>query len=85
MQKIPVLYRNIGVTLVSLVLINLAVGFYNSFKNKKTQNQSINYTIQSMSLEEKEASDVKVDYISKANEMIEIFKKYDFDKKAFNC
>ena len=83
MQKISVFYRNIGVTLVSLVLINLAVGFYNSFKNKKTQNQSNNYTIQSMSLEEKEASDVKVDYISKANEMIEIFKKYDFSVDDF--
>ena len=83
MQKIPVLYRNIGVTLVSLVLINLAVGFYNSFKNKKTQNQSINYTIQSMKLEEKRASDIKVDYISKANEMIDIFHKYDFSVDDF--
>ena len=60
------------------MLINLAVGFYGSFKKSKDLNLSINYTIKNMNLDEDQVPNFKVDYITKANEMIEIFQKYNF-------
>ena len=69
--------------MVSIVLINIAVGFYGSFKKSKDLNLSINYTIKNMNLDEDQVPNFKVDYITKANEMIEIFEKYNFSVEDF--
>ena len=79
MQENNLTYKNLGIFLISLLLINIAVGFYNGFNKKKDFNgQSVNYTITNTKLFETSPSDVTVDYISQSSEMIEIFKKYQF-------
>jgi len=79
MQESNITYRNLGIFLISLLLINVAVGFYNGFSKKKDSNGlSVNYTIRNTKLFETNPSDVTVDYISESSEMIEIFKKYQF-------
>ncbi len=79
MQESNITYKNLGIFLVSLLLINIAVGFYNSFtKQKDPRGLSVNYTIKNTKVFEKDSSDVTVDYISESSEMIEIFNKYKF-------
>lgn len=78
MQAPPIIYRNLGILLVSLVLINLAVGLYKSFEKKNGNNNSINYFIKSSRSLDNNSQGVKVDYISQSSEMIEIFNKYEF-------
>ena len=79
MQETNITYRNLGIFLISLLLINIAVGFYNSFSKKKdTKGLSVNYTIKNTKIFETNSSDVTVDYISESSEMIEIFNKYQF-------
>ena len=79
MQESNITYKNLGIFLISLLLINIAVWFYNSFSKKKDLNGlSVNYTIRNTKLFETNSSDVTVDYISESSEMIEIFKKYEF-------
>ena len=74
-----VTYKNLGIFLISLLLINIAVGFYNSFNKKKASNGlSVNYKITNTRIFETNPSDVTVDYISESSEMIEIFNKYQF-------
>ena len=79
MQETNITYRNLGIFLISLLLINIAVGFYNSFSKKKdSKGLSVNYTIKNTKIFETNPSDVTVDYISESSEMIEIFNKYQF-------
>ena len=79
MQETNITYKNLGIFLISLLLINIAVGFYNSFSKKKdTKGLSVNYTIKNTKIFETNSSDVTVDYISESSEMIEIFNKYQF-------
>ena len=79
MQETNLTYKNLAIFLITLLLINIAVGFYNSFTKKKNFNGlSVNYTIRNTKLFETNSSDVTVDYISQSSEMIEIFKKYQF-------
>ena len=79
MQETNITYRNLGIFLISLLLINIAVGFYNSFTKKKdSKGLSVNYTIKNTKIFETNPSDVTVDYISESSEMIEIFNKYQF-------
>ena len=79
MQETNITYRNLGIFLISLLLINIAVGFYNSFSKKKdSKGLSVNYTIKNTKIFETNSSDVTVDYISESSEMIEIFNKYQF-------
>ena len=79
MQETNITYRNLGIFLISLLLINIAVGFYNSFsKKKESKGLSVNYTIKNTKIFETNSSDVTVDYISESSEMIEIFNKYQF-------
>ena len=79
MQESNITYKNLGIFLVSLLLINVAVGFYNSFTKKKdSKGLSVNYVIKNTKVFEKNPSDITVDYISESSEMIEIFNKYQF-------
>ena len=79
MQETNITYKNLGIFLISLLLINIAVGFYNSFSKKKdTKGLLVNYTIKNTKIFETNSSDVTVDYISESSEMIEIFNKYQF-------
>ena len=79
MQETNITYKNLGIFLISLLLINIAVGFYNSFSKKKdSKGLSVNYTIKNTKIFETNPSDVTVDYISESSEMIEIFNKYQF-------
>ncbi len=76
MQNSPIVYRNILLFLVLIVLLNIAIGFYSNFKKgKKNNGSTINYVVNS---KESVKDLTSVDYISQANEMMEVFKKYDF-------
>ena len=79
MQESKITYKNLGIFLISLLLINIAVGFYNGFTKKKAPNGlTVNYTIRNTKLFDVPPSDVTVDYISESSEMMEIFNKYQF-------
>ncbi len=79
MQESNITHKNLGIFLISLLLINIAVGFYNSFTKKKdSKGLSVNYTIKNTKIFETNSSDVTVDYISESSEMIAIFNKYQF-------
>ena len=79
MQESKITYKNLGIFLISLLLINIAVGFYNSFTKKKASNGlNVNYTIRNTKFFDKTSSDITVDYISESSEMMEIFNKYQF-------
>ena len=84
MQSISTFYRNLIILLVSLALLNVAVGFYSSFnKSKQSKSTQINYTIENMKFNDETLKSKSVDYISQADEMLEIFKKYEFSVDSF--
>ena len=84
MEKSKAINRNLIVLLVSLIFINLAVGFYKSFSNiKKIGNSSISFTVQDKSMLKYISKESKVDFIGEANEMIDIFEKYNFSVESF--
>ncbi len=84
MEKSKAINRNLVVLLVSLIFINLAVGFYKSFSNiKNIGNTSISFTVQDKSMLDYMNNESKVDFIGKANEMIDIFEKYNFSVESF--
>ena len=84
MQSISTFYKNLIILLVSLALLNVAVGFYSSFnKSKQSKSTQINYTIENMKFDDETSESKSVDYISQADEMLEIFKKYEFSVDSF--
>jgi Bax protein len=84
MQLISTFYKNLIIFLVSLALLNLAIGFYGSFnKSKQSKSSQVNYTIENMKFDDETSESKSVDYISKADEMLEIFKKYEFSVDSF--
>ena len=84
MQSISTFYKNLIILLVSLALLNIAVGFYSSFnKSKQSKSTQINYTIENMKFNDETLESKSVDYISQADEMLEIFKKYEFSVDSF--
>ena len=84
MQSISTFYKNLIILLVSLALLNVAVGFYSSFnKSKQSKSTQINYTIENMKFNDETLESKSVDYISQADEMLEIFKKYEFSVDSF--
>ena len=84
MQSVSNFNRNLVIFLVSLALINLAIGFYKSFnKSKESSTTQINYEVKNLNVENSDIDGMRVDYISRANEMLEIFKKYNFSVDRF--
>ena len=84
MQSVSNFNRNLVIFLVSLALINLAIGFYKSFnKSKESNTTQINYEVKNLNVENSDIDGMRVDYISRANEMLEIFKKYNFSVDRF--
>ena len=84
MQSVSTFNRNIVIFLVSLALINIAVGFYKSFnKSKESNTTQVNYKIKNMDVSNNDSTGMSVDYISRADEMLEIFKKYNFSVDSF--
>ena len=84
MEKSKAINRNLVVLLVSFIFINLAVGFYKSFSTiKNIGNTSISFTVQDKSMLDYMSNESKVDFIGKANEMIDIFEKYNFSVESF--
>lgn len=77
-------HRNIFFFLIALFILNLCVGFYKSVKNVGDfKASSVNYTIQDKKMISTASNRGTVDYISQAEEMIGIFKKYDFSVDSF--
>ena len=84
MEKSKAINRNLVVLLVSFVFINLAIGFYKSFSSiKNIGNTSISFTVQDKSMLDYMSNESKVDFIGEANEMIDIFEKYNFSVESF--
>ena len=84
MHSSKALYRNLVILLISFVFINLAVGFYKSFtKIKNFGSGSISFSVQDKSVLSYFAKKTTVDYISEAEEMIDIFEKYNFSVDSF--
>ena len=84
MEKSKAINRNLVVLLVSFIFINLAIGFYRSFSTiKNIGNTSISFTVQDKSMLDYMNNESKVDFIGKANEMIDIFEKYNFSVESF--
>ena len=84
MQSVSTFNRNIVIFLVSLALINIAMGFYKSFnKSKESNTTQVNYKIKNMDVSNNVSTGMSVDYISRADEMLEIFKKYNFSVDSF--
>lgn len=84
MQKSKATYRNLVVVMVSFIFINLAIGFYKSFSNlKNVGNSSISFIVQDKSMLDYMNKESKVDFIGEANEMIDIFEKYNFSVESF--
>ena len=79
MEKSKAINRNIIVLLVSLIFINLAIGFYKGFSNKNNiGNSSISFIVQDKSMLDYINKESKVDFIGEANEMIDIFENMIF-------
>ena len=79
-----IVYRNILFFLIALFFLNLCIGFYNSFTNVTNKKaSSIIYTVQDKEIAKSFAQKATVDYISQAEEMIDIFKKYNFSIDSF--
>ena len=84
MEKSKAINRNLVVLLVSFIFINLAIGFYKSYSNiKNIGNSSISFTVQDKSMLKYISKESKVDFIGEANEMIDIFEKYNFSVESF--
>ena len=84
MEKNKAINRNLVILLVSLIFINLAIGFYKSFSNiKNIGNSSISFTVKDKSMLDYMNKESKVDFIGEANEMIDIFEKYNFSVESF--
>ncbi len=82
--KTKVLYRNLIIILISLFFLNVAVGFYKSFsKIKNFNSSSISFRVQDKSVLSYFSNKSTVDYISEAEEMIDIFDKYNFSVESF--
>ena len=84
MEKSKAIYRNLVILLVSLVFVNLAIGFYKGFsKLKNSINPSISFKVQDKSVLNYFTDKSTFDYISEAEEMIDIFEKYEFSVETF--
>ena len=79
------LYKNLIYLLISLIFINIAVGFYKSVsKNYKSKSSKINYSILNKDKDIKSNSEQQtVDFIGEAKEMMDIFEKYNFSVDSF--
>ena len=84
MNNSKALYRNLVILLASLILVNIAIGFYKSFsKIKNFRTNSISFKVQDKSVLGYFTKKSTVDYISEAEEMIDIFNKYNFSVDSF--
>ena len=84
MEKSKAINRNLVVLLVAFIFINLAIGFYKSFSEiKSVRNSSISFTVQDKSMLDYINKESKFDFIDEANEMIDIFEKYNFSVESF--
>jgi len=84
MEKNKIFQRNLVIALVSLVLLNLSIGFYRSFSSiKNFGSGSISYKVQDKSILAHFSNKSRVDYINEAEEMIDIFEKYNFSVDSF--
>ena len=78
------LYKNLIFFLITLVSLNLAIGFYKGIsKSYKKQSERVNYSILGQEGSKKYTSKETVDFINEANEMIGIFQKYNFSVDSF--
>ena len=61
MQSVSTFNKNLVIFLVSLALINLAIGFYKSFNKSKESNKTqINYKVKNLNVENSDISAMKI-------------------------
>ena len=78
------LYKNLIFFLITLVSLNLAIGFYKGISNSyKKQSERVDYSILDKEESKNYSSKETVDFINEANEMIGIFQKYNFSADSF--
>ena len=78
------LYKNLVFFLISIVLINFSIGFYKSItSNSKKKSEKINFSILNKNIQDFNNQNSNLEFIVEANEMIDIFKKYNFSVDSF--
>ena len=78
------LYRNIVVFLVSLIIFNLAVGFFKTLLlERKTQSTKVNYSVLDSKKNQDFSEESKLNFIDQSKEMNEIFDTYNFSADTF--
>tara|TARA_B100000886_G_scaffold340205_1_gene308407 strand:- start:1582 stop:2517 length:936 start_codon:yes stop_codon:yes gene_type:complete len=74
--------KNILFFLVSIIFLNISIGFYNSVSKKAlTESEQVNFSVMDKSIENTSLS--QIDFINEANEMIGVFEKHDFSIDSF--
>ena len=74
--------KNILFFLVSIIFLNILIGFYNSVSKKAlTESEQVNFSVMDKSIENTSLS--QIDFINEANEMIGVFEKHDFSIDSF--
>jgi Bax protein len=64
--------------------VNIAIGFYASFSEiKNFGSSSISYKVQDKTILKRFSNKTRVDYINEAEEMIDIFERYNFTVDSF--
>ena len=76
--------KNLLFFLVSVIFLNLSIGFYNSVSKKALiQSDQVNFSVMDKSIELENTSLNQIDFINEADEMLGVFKKHNFSIESF--
>ena len=76
--------KNLLFFLVSIIFLNLSIGFYKSVSKKTLiESEQVNFSVMDKSIEIENTNLSQIDFIIEANEMLGVFEKYDFSIESF--
>ena len=76
--------KNLLFFLVSIMFLNLSIGFYKSVSKKTLiESEQVNFSVMDKSIEIENTNLSQIDFIIEANEMLGVFEKYDFSIESF--